>query len=128
LDIIGENVIQEANFQRKLDELNCSADVFCKLCDMSPSKWSRALRDLQPLTGPELQHVGAVIDLISGIVRDSEPIPVSFKNVQAIKTLIHMRKKGARWIPILVAAPDVVQEFQDTNSNGTEHLSSVGTK
>jgi hypothetical protein len=124
-------MIQEANFQRKLDELNCSADVFCKLCDISPSKWSRALRDIQGLNGLELERVGRMLDLIAGVARDSEPIPVSFKNVQAIKTLIDMRKKGARWIPILVGTQDAIQDFEDTkqvNSNGTEHLSNVGVQ
>src|SRR5665213_2134645 len=97
-------MIQESNFQRKLDEYGCPADTFCRLANISPSKWSRALRDIQPLTGPELEHVCKIADLIAGIVRDSEPIPVSFKNIQAVKYLIEARKAGARWIPIFVGS------------------------
>jgi hypothetical protein len=95
--MVHENLIRGT-----LERLNCSADVFCALVGTSPTRWSRALRGLAPLTGPECMSFSKMAEEMSELASDCEPIPVSFRNVTAIQILLEHRRNGLRWVATVV--------------------------
>jgi len=105
-------MVHENSIKTKLESMNCPADVFCSLASISPTRWSRALRGLAPLSGPEILSLTEIIDDLLGLVRDAEPFPISFKNPRVIKTLLEQRQNGVRWIPIPVGPETIIKEIE----------------
>ena len=101
-------MIIENNIRNTLDRVNCSADVFCALGGISPTRWSRALRGLAPLTGPECQALSNLAEELSQLTDDAKPIPVDFRDLEAIKLILEQRRNGQRWVTCNVGgSPEV---------------------
>jgi hypothetical protein len=95
-------MVHENLIKNKLDALGCPADVFCLLTGVSPTRWSRALRGLAPLSGPEIESLSKVAEDLAGLVHDAKPFPLSFRSPTTIKRLLEDRQSGVRWIPIQI--------------------------
>jgi hypothetical protein len=105
-------VVHENLIKSKLEAMNCPADVFCSLTSVSPTRWSRALRGLAPLTGPEIESLSKVAEDLAGLVRDAEPFPLSFRNLATIKSLLNQRRNGVRWIPVPLGPEKIIREVE----------------
>ena len=105
-------MVHENLIKNKLDAMDCSADVFCSLSGISPTRWSRALRGLAPLGGHEIESLSKIAEELAGLVNDSAPIPVSFRDPRVIKSLLEKRKRGLRLIPIPVGPAEVIGEIE----------------
>ena len=95
-------MIHENRLRTKLDELGCTHDVFCLLAGISPTRWSRAMRGVIPLTGPECETFSKLVEELSRLAGDAAPYPISFRNPQIIKSLLEDYRAGRRWIPICI--------------------------
>jgi hypothetical protein len=83
----------------RLQRLGCPGEVFSQCAGISPSKFSRAVRGVVSLNGPEIITLLGVIAEFEGLAQDALPYPVNFKNAAMIGVLIDYRRSGVRFIP-----------------------------
>ena len=92
--------------------LNCSADFLCAVSGVSSKKLSRFMKDIAPLTGPELEQLMSTIRELRGLQQDAHPLPLAFSNARIIGGLLEKRRAGLRIVPILVGPDEVVEQIE----------------
>jgi transcriptional regulator with XRE-family HTH domain len=102
----------EMLIKNTLDRLGCSADIFCVLAGISQSRLSRALRGIQPLTGPECQALSKIAEDLSALADGAMPFTLSFRNLEAVRTLLEHRRNGIRWVATVILEPKKEQDQQ----------------
>ena len=95
-------MVHEQNIVNSLKKIDCTSTLFCLIAGISETRWSRAVRGIQPLGGAEIEHLVKVVQELTGLALDAEPLPLSFKNPAVVKSLLAERRGGRRWIPICV--------------------------
>ena len=95
-------MVHENNIKQTLDQLGCPQDVFCILVGMNQSRWSRAVRGIKELSGPEAEQLLKFTAELCQLAHDAAPIPVNFRDPQAIGKLLESRRAGIRWISSVI--------------------------
>jgi hypothetical protein len=96
--------VQLHRIKHDLDTLGCSADNFCSLADIATSKWSRALRGLVVLPGPEIIRLSNLVQTLREIAAKASPLPIDFRDLPAVKVLVQHHENGIHWTPTANAA------------------------
>jgi len=104
--------ILENNIKLGLDRIGCGQASFCVLAGISETRFSRALRNVQPFGGGELQHLMSILQQMTGLVEDARPYPLSFKDPQIIKSLLFHRRAGLRLVPVPVGPAEAIVDFE----------------
>lgn len=102
--------IQANNVQAKNDRLGLSAAVFCRLAGLAETRWSRVLRGVVELPGPEILRLTALSDELEAAAESAKPFTLDLKNVDALRSLLAARNAGIRW----VSAVDVTELVEHT--------------
>ena len=105
--MLYQNAILDA-----LNVLNCSADFLCAVAGISPKKLSRFMKDIAPLSGPELEMLMDTIRQLEGLQQDAHPLPLAFTNARIIGGLLEKRRAGLRIVPILVGPNEIVDQIE----------------
>jgi hypothetical protein len=95
--MLDQDIVNDA-----YNALGCSADFLAAIAQISSKKLSRFMSGIQPLPGPELEHLLGVIRELKGLAEDGAPYPVEFKRADVIRRLVEQRRSGRRWIPIQI--------------------------
>lgn len=101
--------IQANNIQTKNDRLGLSASIFCKLAGLSETKWTRVLRGVVVLPGPEILRLIALSDELQAAAESAKPFTLDLKNVDALRSLLAARKMGIRWVST-IAVIELVEQ------------------
>ena len=104
--------VSENNLKLGLDRIGCPAAAFCAIANFSETKFSRAVRGLQPLNGGEIQQLTKLLTQIRDLCYDASPLPVSFRDPGAIKKLLAHRRAGVRLVPVPVGPAGAVADFE----------------
>src|SRR5260221_3553712 len=105
----------EARIQSALSELKMPAETFCQLARISSTRWSRALSGVKPLSGPECLALSDLVQELRAIINDATLIPVSLRDVEAVKRLLELRANGIKLIgSIQVEDTEPSQEIEVT--------------
>jgi len=83
-----------------LEMLGISAQNWCLLAGISPAKWSRAINPDRPggvpLTGNELLCLAKIAEDLKEIAGGSDPLPIDFRNVEAIGRVLALLQSGVK--------------------------------
>ena len=112
-------MIYESNIKNQLERLGISADVFCLLAGISPSRWSRAQRGLAPLSGPECEALSRLVEELSNLVEDAKPYILSFRNPECVKALLEQRRQGLRLILIPLGPARLCEQFESEKAKNS---------
>jgi hypothetical protein len=108
--------ITTARISAKLDALNITAATWCSLSGISSAKWSRAINGQVGLTGQELIQLSRFVEELDALVGGLDPVPVDFRNVDAIRRILILCRGGVRWqaiaSPVESAVPEPVEVDQ----------------
>jgi hypothetical protein len=105
-------MLYQTAIQTAQSELNCSADFLCAVANVSHKKLSRFLKDIAPMSGPELEGLMDTIRQLKGLQSDAAPLPVSFTNARVITELLRKRRVGLRLVTIPVGPAEVIDELE----------------
>ena len=105
-------MIHESKIRNILVELDIDQSSFAVFSGLTPTRLSQAFRNVRDFTGQEVEMLSNLIEQLRGLVNDSAPIPVSFRNPRVIKALLEKRKRGLRLIPIPVGPAEVIGEIE----------------
>jgi hypothetical protein len=90
-----------ARLAAKLETLGISAENWCRIAEISTAKWSRAINSDRPggvaLTNRELVYLSKVARELEALVGGADPLPINFKNVEAVKRILCLCRGGVRW-------------------------------
>jgi hypothetical protein len=107
-----KTMIYQDQIRNTLQTLPCSMDFLGAVSGISTTKLSRFLKDIAPLSGPELAGLMDTIEQLRGLARDASPLPLAFMNARVISGLIAKRRAGLRIVPILVGPDEVVEQIE----------------
>ena len=89
--------ISTNNLKGEIDALGMSSESFCAIAGMASAKWSRAIRGILVLTGPEILRLSKVVEQLKQLQADAEPYQLTWKNAENIKRLLEYRRNGIHW-------------------------------
>jgi hypothetical protein len=95
--------IQISNIRHQLEQIGCSAEVFCTVADVPSARWNRALRGVVTISGPEIVRLSGIVRALREIVEAAKPLPLSFRNVEEVKVLLEYHAAMVVWRTV----PDV---------------------
>jgi transcriptional regulator with XRE-family HTH domain len=89
--------VHESRIRQALIELDIDQAAFAVLSGLSQSRLSMAFRGTKDFTGPEVEKLSALVTDLREITESANPIPVSFRNLDAVKRLLELRRGGIAW-------------------------------
>jgi len=89
--------VYESRIRAALVDLDIDQAAFAVLSGLSQSRLSMAFRGVKDFSGPEIQKLSALITELREIAESAGPIPVSFRNLDAVKRLLMHKRGGIKW-------------------------------
>jgi hypothetical protein len=89
----------ESRLSVGLNELDCSASAFGKICDLPGTAISQALSGHTPLSNERGTLAMKVLGELRELVASTNGIPVSFANPSIIRKLLDEKRRMSRGIP-----------------------------
>lgn len=87
----------ESRIRATLLELDIDQTAFAVLSGLSQSRLSMAFRGTKDFSGPEVEKLSALVTELREIAESANPIPVSFRNLDAVRRLLEHRRGGIAW-------------------------------
>jgi peroxiredoxin family protein len=82
-----------------LRKLSCPQDIFCTMFGVSPSRLSRAIRGVAPLSSAELTTLVGTSTELTEIAADVEPLVLDFRKLDMLQLLLsYKRQQRMRWV------------------------------
>ncbi|HEY4776643.1 MAG TPA: hypothetical protein VIH56_03205 [Candidatus Acidoferrales bacterium] len=78
-----------------------TADSFCAIVGIPPTRLSQALRQIRPLDNQQALYSLKVLNSIKDLVNRCDPVPVSLKNPKIIKELLEKLDDGSLQISVI---------------------------
>lgn len=100
--------IQISNIKNQLEQIGCSGEVFSSVCGIPTATWSRAQRGVITLSGPQILHLSSVSRALREIVEAARPLPLSFRSVADVKTLLEFHEALVLWRTV----PSVIESVE----------------
>jgi transcriptional regulator with XRE-family HTH domain len=104
--------VHESRIRQALIELDIDQAAFAVLSGLSQSRLSMAFRGTKDFSGPEIEKLSALVTDLCEITESANPIPVSFRNLDAVRRLLEHKRGGIVW-----AAAVHEEEVVDQSSN-----------
>ena len=100
--------VQISAITEKLKNLGCSNETFCAVAGISPAQLSRAQRGLTVISGPESLRLSEIVRALREIQEAAKPLPLSFRSVQEVQTLLEYHKCLVIWktVPSVLGDPE----------------------
>jgi hypothetical protein len=89
--------VHETRIRQALTDLDIDQAAFAVLSGLSQSRLSMAFRGVKDFSGPEAEKLSALVQELREIVNSAAPIPVSFRNLDAVKRLLELKRGGIVW-------------------------------
>src|SRR2546430_584475 len=102
--------MQVNTIDQQLRKLGCSAEVFCGIAEISPARWSRSLRGVLTLPGPEIVRLMKIVQSLQEISIAAEPFRIDFRDLDSVRRLFDHSQNKIMW-----NAVPVVTEEDGTN-------------
>ena len=85
--------VHESRIRQALIDLDIDQAAFAVLSGLSQSRLSSAFRGVRDFGGPEVEALSNLVSELREIVNAAQPIPVSFRNLDAVKRLVELEAR-----------------------------------
>ena len=110
--------VQLMTLDNTLRKLSCPQDIFCTICGVSPSRLSRAIRGVAPLSSAELTTLGKVSSELQEIASDVQPLVLDFRKLDMLQLLLsYKREQRMRWVACPITMEQERPEVEETQPN-----------